>query len=318
MTTLAQLFDIGYGNKLDMNKMVAATRADGVAFVGRIGGLNGKSGVAGFVKRIPGVEPYPAGSLTVALGGSRLLSAYVQQMPFYTAQNVAVLRPKNSMMTLKERLYYAMCIRANAFRYSAFGREANRTLGTLVVPDEIPRWVGQASMPSLSLDEVADMGLVTGAYIGSYDGLVPVSELFEIDGGHALTLSKLTPVAAPDGVNFVSRKAKDNGIAGRVAVPQGVTPAKAGTLSVALGATPLATFLHNEPYVTAFHVAVLTPKLAMSTGELLWWKLAIEANKYRYSYGRQANRTLAALLVPAAPPPFVAEVLTKRASSARS
>ncbi|WP_311245817.1 restriction endonuclease subunit S [Microbacterium sp. WCS2018Hpa-23] len=313
MTTLAEVFDVEYGNKLDMNKMVAVPRSHGVAFVGRIGGLNGRSGVAGFVKRLPGVEPYPAGSLTVALGGSRLLSTYVQQTPFYTGQNVAVLRPKRPTMTLNQRLYYSMCIRANAFRYSAFGREANRTLGTLLVPDDIPGWVEQAKIPSLSLEDVSDVGVVTGVYSGSHDELVPISELFEVGGGHALTLSKLTPAFAPDGVNFVSRKTKDNGIAGRVMPPSGVTPAQAGTLSVALGATPLATFFHDEPYVTGFHVAVLTPKTAMSTGELLWWKLAIEANKYRYSYGRQANRTLTSLLVPAAPPAFVAEVLARRA-----
>lgn len=315
MTTLVDIFDIEYGNKLDMNKMVAASRSAGVAFVGRIGGLNGKSGVAGFVQPLPGVEPYPAGSLTVALGGSRLLSTYVQQVPFYTAQNVAVLTPKRQTMSLNERLYYAMCIRANAFRYSAFGREANRTLSSLIVPDEVPEWVGQSVLPSLSLAEVSDVGLVTGVYSGSSDDLVPISEHFDIGPGHALTLSKLSPAIAPDGVNFVSRKTKDNGVAGRVKVPAGVTPAKAGTLSVALGATPLATFFHDEPYLTAFHVAVLTPKTEMSLGELLWWKLAIEANKYRYSYGRQANRTLASLLVPAAPPAFVAEVLETRISA---
>ncbi|MFJ2535749.1 restriction endonuclease subunit S [Microbacterium maritypicum] len=312
MTVLADLFDVEYGNKLDMNKMVAEPRSRGVAFVGRVGGLNGRSGIAGFVKRLPGVEPYPAGLLTVALGGSRLLSTYVQQVPFYTAQNVAVLRPRRSTMTLKERLYYATCIRANAFRYSAFGREANRTLATLVMPDEAPGWVDRAAIPSLSLEQVSDVGLVTGVYGGTHDQLVPISDFFEIDGGHALTLSRLTPAIAPDGVNFVSRKTKDNGIAGRVMIPEGVVPAKAGTLSVALGATPLATFFHGEPYLTGFHVAVLTPKKEMSVGELLWWKLAIEANKYRYSYGRQANRTLSALLVPAAPPPFVKEVLAKR------
>lgn len=151
MTTIAEIFDVEYGNKLDMNKMTAASREDGVAFVWRIGGLNGKSGVASFVKPIAGIVPYATGALTVALGGSRLLSTYVQQLHFYTAQNVAVLRPKRTGMTLNERLCYALTIRENAFRYSAFGREANRTLGTLVLPNELPDWVTRAVIPNLSL-----------------------------------------------------------------------------------------------------------------------------------------------------------------------
>lgn len=150
MSTLNDLFQIEYGNKFDMNKMTRTDRLAGVAFVGRIGGLNGKSGIAGFVEPLAGVKPYSPGLLTVALGGSRLLSTYVQQLPFYTAQNVAVLSPRNEEMSTKERLFYAMCIRANAFRYSAFGREANRTLGTLEVPDDLPDWVSTAQIPTYS------------------------------------------------------------------------------------------------------------------------------------------------------------------------
>ncbi|KAB1653255.1 restriction endonuclease subunit S [Pseudoclavibacter chungangensis] len=309
MKALSELFVVAYGNKLDMNKMTPAMPGTGVAFVGRIGGLNGKAGVAGCVRPVPGLEPFPSGWLTVALGGSRLLSSYVQQRPFYTAQNVAVLEPRDPGMPLVHKLYYAMCIRANAFRYSAFGREANRTLGAVLLPSEIPQWVDEAEIPALSLSGTADLGTVMGQYPGSSDEMVPITDHFDIEYGHGLSMSTLTTVSAPEGVNFVSRKTRDNGVAGRVLVPDGVTPAPAGTLSVALSATPLATFFQSEPYVTGYHVAILRPKTQMSIGELLWWKMAVEANKYRYSYGRQANRTLSSLLVPAAPAACVAEVL---------
>src|SRR6478752_6027763 len=66
-----ELFAVKYGHKLDMNKMVLATAQDGIAFVGRKGS---DQGLSGYVAAVPGLEPYGAGMLTVALGGSRLLS----------------------------------------------------------------------------------------------------------------------------------------------------------------------------------------------------------------------------------------------------
>ena len=121
------MFYISYGNKFDMNKM---NHGGDIAFVGRRGM---DQGVSGFVERLPDVDPYPPLLLTVALGGA-VLASFVQQHPFYTAQNVAVLAPYDEDMPLRERLYYASCIKHNAFRYLAFGREANRTLSALLFP----------------------------------------------------------------------------------------------------------------------------------------------------------------------------------------
>ena len=90
MTRLDAVFEVSYGNKLDMNKMIPAGRRDGITFVGRRGG---NQGVSGYVQIVPDLEPYAPGIVTVALGGSYLLSAFVQQRPFYTAQNVADFKP---------------------------------------------------------------------------------------------------------------------------------------------------------------------------------------------------------------------------------
>ncbi|MDQ2947870.1 MAG: restriction endonuclease subunit S [Acidobacteriota bacterium] len=43
---------------------------------------------------------------------------------------------------------------------------------------------------------------------------------------------------------------------------------------------------------------VITPKQAMPKAEILFYCLCIRANRYRYSYGRQANKTLENLMVP--------------------
>ena len=92
----------------------------------------------------------------------------------------------------------------------------------------------------------------------------------------------------------------DNGIAAYVAPIPGVEPTPAGELSCALsGNGVLSTFYQERPFYTAFHVACLRPLEKMSTEELLYYCSCIWQNRFRFSYGRQANRTLKDLLIPA-------------------
>ena len=139
MTKLCSVFNIQHGNKFDLNKMtIVPPSRDAVAFIGRSGERNG---IVANVARIISKEPFQAGLITVALGGSAL-SSFVQMKPFYTAQNIDILTPKTEM-SIDVKFYYCLCIEANRFRYSTFGREANRTLPDLDVPDldSIPDWV---------------------------------------------------------------------------------------------------------------------------------------------------------------------------------
>ena len=142
MSTLEvnDLFNVEYGNLFDANKMIFDPNTD-INFISRTSKNNG---CVGSVKMYKNTEPYPEGLITVSLGGSFLLSSFVQPKPFYTAQNVAVLTPKQKM-TLSEKLFYCSCLPMNRFRYCAFGREANRTLKTIKIPSKIPSWVYDVS-----------------------------------------------------------------------------------------------------------------------------------------------------------------------------
>jgi len=145
---LNEVFDVAHGNKLDLNKMVVrGPDPDAIAFIGRSGEANG---LAAFVGEVLGIKPYEPGLITVALGGSALAS-FVQPRRFYTAQNVDVLIPK-APMSLEAKLFYCLCIEANRFRYSTYGREANRTLPTVLVParDGVPPWIEGANARALS------------------------------------------------------------------------------------------------------------------------------------------------------------------------
>ena len=82
---LSKLCKIEMGNKFDNDKMTHDNPC--VNFVSRTGENNGVSDV---VDEVRGVKPYPANSISVALGGS-IGSCFLQTKPFYTGQNVAVL-----------------------------------------------------------------------------------------------------------------------------------------------------------------------------------------------------------------------------------
>ena len=122
---LYDLFTIDSGNKYDKSKMSSAFPT--VNFVGR-SSLN--NGVTAYVDEIDEVKPFEAGFMTVALGGEYIGSCFVQDYPFYTSQNVAVLKPLYQM-SIYSKLFIAHLVRfESANNYKAFARELNAHLKT--------------------------------------------------------------------------------------------------------------------------------------------------------------------------------------------
>ena len=135
-----KIFNISYGNKLDMCQMTP--NEDGIPFITRTATNNG---VGGIVEPIEGIIPYPAGSLSIALGGS-IGSTFLQTKDFYTSQNVAVLQPKSNLnsgiLLFLARLIEKECSQ----RFVAFGRELNKhikrdfTIKLPLIKENMPNW----------------------------------------------------------------------------------------------------------------------------------------------------------------------------------
>lgn len=276
VNTIGSLFDVEYGNKLDLNKM--ELDIDGIAFVGR---SDRQAGVTARVQEIDNVVPYRAGLLTVALGGAPL-ATFVQQGQFYTAQNVAVLSPKDESMSLMHRLYWAMCIRANRFRYTAFGREANRTLRLLVLPDAPPAWVNPTGdIPSL--DRWRGAKSPEGPPLGDVQSWPKRtwSDLFDIGRGRYVpSLEKLSGETP-----LISSTSNNNGLSAFV---QLAPEWPAGSISVARNGSVGQAFYQPRPYFATDDVHILVPKgwhCTPSRG--LFIASLISREKFRYSYGRK-------------------------------
>ncbi|MBQ4477443.1 MAG: restriction endonuclease subunit S [Bacteroidales bacterium] len=134
MERLDEIFRITYGSQLDLNKCEICGRGEGYNFVNR---SSVNCGVSARILKKSKKEPFKAGCITTAMGGS-VLASFVQQEDFYTGQNVKVLVPPEDM-SLAEKLFYCQCIEANRFRFSTFGREANYSFNSMLVPsrDEV-------------------------------------------------------------------------------------------------------------------------------------------------------------------------------------
>lgn len=126
--------------------------------------------------------------------------------------------------------------------------------------------------------------------------MISVSKIFEILPGHGLELCNMS--ISQQGIPFVNRSSKNNGVACRIDPIDDLLPLPAHTLSVALNGSVLETFLQTEPYYTAYHVACLKPLIELSDQELLYYAACIRLNQYKYNYGRQANASLKFLEIP--------------------
>jgi hypothetical protein len=126
--------------------------------------------------------------------------------------------------------------------------------------------------------------------------LVRLCDIFDIKQGKSLELVNCEE--NENGVCFVSRTSTNNGIAARVKELYDLEPMNANAITVALSGSVLSSFYQEEPFYTAFHIACLYPKKNLSQEKMLYYCAIIEHNKYRYNFGRQANKTLKNILAP--------------------
>ena len=123
-----------------------------------------------------------------------------------------------------------------------------------------------------------------------------VSDLFKISSGNGFELNSFA--LNSQGINFVARGSKDNGVVAKVNPIIGIPPFPAGAITVAASGSVMESFLQTEPFYTSYHIFILTPKENMNDAVKLFYCMCLRKNKFKYSYGRQANETLADLQIP--------------------
>jgi hypothetical protein len=268
--------------------------------------------IAGWVwlRDIDERDIYSSETLFVSTNGEGSHSyAYVSSFDFVANSDVSVLIPKHEM-SLLEKIYYAQCITMNRWKFSYGRKPKGKRLASIELPDAMPqKFLNIDSEPyfewSKKLDSLFD--IPNKHAIPAADGttkLVPIKELFDIKYGINMELYKfdICPPSHDHAIPFVARSEKNNGITAYVEKRVGYKPNPAHTLSLAGGGSVLSTFYQSKPYYSGRDLYYLIPKRTMNVIEMLFYAMVISANKYRYSYGRQANKTFKNILIPISMP----------------
>ena len=258
--------------------------------------------VAGYVlkEKINSKYIFPTETLFVSTDGDGSHSyAYVSAFDFVPNSNVSVLIPKNKM-TLQEKIYYATCITANRYKFSYGRKPKGKRLGDIVLPTKIPTFVKKSAIKEFDLDITFDE---KNSF--SNKNLSQIQDLFNVSYGNSLELNSLQKADDEFAINFVSRTSQNNGVSAKVSLLKNLKPFDKGLITVTVGGSVLEAFVQSENFYTGYHVMILHPKKTMTLVEKLYYCFCIRQNKYRYNYGRQANRTLRTLNIPSKLPNWI-------------
>jgi hypothetical protein len=281
MIELNRLFDIEYGNQADLNKLEQTSSAEGIRFISR---SSENLGFQCYVKKTEKLKIYKKGLITVTLGGTYVLSSFVQPDDFYTGQNIKVLSPKVPMSDV-QKYFYCFAIASNRFRYTSHGREANKTLDNILVPDidEIPKWVYE------------DLKVTHPSTKPIHEKLVSLNDrkwkLFEIEKLFYIKGSKTTPQRQLKGFGigkypYVTTQASNNGIEGFY----DFYTEKGNVLTIDSAVIGYCSY-QFLPFSASDHVELLIPKFQMNAYIALFLMTILNKEQYRYSYGRKASQT---------------------------
>jgi hypothetical protein len=271
---VSDLFSISGGHQLSGRELTpTSTPQDAIAYVTR---SHRNNGVGAWVEPITGLVPAKAGDLSVCLRSrNHTLSTFVQPRDFYTTYHVAILSPKQEM-SLEEKLWWGLCIRANRFRFN-FGRQANRTLGSLELPDQLPTWVDQLSpsSPTTVLERQKAEEINTADWLS-----FRIFDLFEPSSGKQGPRRDMTPGTTP----LVTASRVNNGITALVdREPQW----NGGQITVASNGSVGAAFYQALPFCASSDVMVLTPKHPLSSASAMFICALLRRESIMFNYARK-------------------------------
>lgn len=266
---LTDLFFIEYPKTLIFADMIP--QKDGINF---ISSQDKSNGVVAKVQECEGIKKYPAGIITVPLKGS-VLMAHLQPEPCYVAHQIAVLTPKKPM-TKQAKLFYCLCIQKNAYRFN-YGRQADKTLKNLVLPDSLPEWVNTSRIEPVSTSVCSSSPLRASEWKD-----YTMNDLFRFVKGKRLTKEDMVPGK----INFLGAISENNGVREKIDADELWQP---NCITVNYNGSVGEAFYQSKPFWASDDVNVLYAKdfWKMNKYIAMFLITVIKANKYRFGYGRK-------------------------------
>lgn len=289
---IGDLFSFVKGKRLTKDKMI-----DGE--VNYLGAISENNGVRQRIQVDPDLISSP-NCITVNYNGS-VGEAFYQHEPFWATDDVNILYAKGWSMNKYNALFVITVIKANRYRFG-YGRKwtlkkMKETIITLPAKKD--------GTPDFEFMEDYIKSLhhkkITTAIMNQQVKIIPktwkeyeLQDIFYIKYGINMELVNCEVVdnVSEDAVNFVARTSNNNGVVAKVKRIPELEPQPAETITCAGGGSVLSTFIQNRDFYSGRDLYLLIPKFNMSIYSKLFCRTIIEANKYRFSYGRQANKTM--------------------------
>lgn len=298
-----KLFEVEYGVNLELDSLAEASDTDSINFVSR---TRENNGISAKVKNIKGLKPQAAGSLTVAGGGSSVLSTYVQVDPFYSGRDLYLLRPLVEM-SQEAKLFITTVIEQNKYRYS-FGRQANTTLPYLeiLLPikykgdnpeiDEENLFSDEGYIPDWKFMEDYIKSLRYKPLTTSQHSNTPLDEPFDMSKWYDFKIKKLFHIRGgiyhysdeyqEGDTPYISASDTNNGIAEKISL----APEFQGN-KITIGKIGATAYYQPWPFCATSDVNILTPKFEMTKYVALFITHIINfSENYKWSYGRQCRQ----------------------------
>lgn len=278
---LNKIFDIRYGNQFDLYKLETDKDSSDINFVSR---SSQNLGVICKVSTYNDTEPFSAGLITVTLGGTYLLSSFIQQEKFYTAQNIKVLTPKGNM-SYNEKLYYCKAIEANRFRYTSHGREANITLDVLLIPEKVPTEFLEIKVEKINMIDELPLVSASSTLVQDSWRNFDLNYLFKIAGSQTTPILELEEYGEGK-YPYVTTQATNNGVEGFYDFYS-----EAGNILTVDSAVLGYCSYQPENFSASDHVEKLIPNFKMNKYVAMFLVTILNLEQYRYNYGRKCSQS---------------------------
>ncbi len=286
LVRLDEIFSVSYGTDLELVRMnkLPYLSPEAIGFVSR---KESNNGVADFVQKDCDITPNPAHTLSVAGGGSAGTCFY-HSYEYYSGRDILILIPKNGIsFKAEEFLAYATYINANRYRFN-YGRQANTTLGSVLVPKEIPTQtlsiindafkIGSSKISSEPLrEEDLELNFDSWEYF-------QLKDLFNITGSFTTKPSFLRK-AKKGKYPYVTTSSQNNAVADFYS-----KYTEEGNVLVIDSAVNGHCTYQESNFLASDHVEKLIPKFKMTKERALFFVTILNLEKYRYNYGRKASQ----------------------------
>jgi hypothetical protein len=279
LVKLSQLFYVKYGVNLELYSLdESKERVDGI-YIPFVSRTENNNGVSAFVKYTTEIKPIPAGTLTVAAGGS-VLSTFLQPHEYYSGRDLYFLTPKQNMSE-RELIYYAICIKKNKYKYN-YGRQANKTLKDLLVPENIPENLLNKKIENLNIKSFSNKRI---SLKNREWKIFNLGDLFTFEKGERLT----KPDRIEGNIPLLTAGESNNGVAEYISLEEFKDKKKIFENKITVDMF-FNVFYHNYQYFSDDNIHTLIPKgFNLNQFSSLFLVSILSKLKYKYAYGRQVR-----------------------------